>query len=220
MKLAKKMLVSVLALAMVAALALTAFAANPALVTPDELSAKVGEEVTFTVKGSDVEGLKSGDLVFEFDDTALQYVSCKRGYSDFDLFTAGLQAEDAKKLSCSFAYMEQNADGADDDFFCTVVFKALKAGATDINLVVSSWETDDGSKAAGKTIKVNVTADEPTTATPGPEPTTKAPVEDPSKQPVNPGKIDQTGETGIAIVAGVMAVAAVAFVATRKKEEQ
>lgn len=211
MKLAKKMLASVFALAMVVALALTAFAA-PA-VTMTDATANVGETVTITVAGSEIAGLESGDLVFTYDAEALEFVEVKKAYDGFDLTAQGSPA--AGTVTFSFAYTE-NAEA--DNAFCTITFKVLKAGASDVVMSLNSW--DGIAKPAA--VKATVTGTEKVTETT----TEKAPVEDPSeteKAPISTDKapeVPKTGDVGVAAVAGVMAIAAVAFVATRKKDEE
>ena len=215
MKLAKKMLASVIALAMVAALALTAFAA-PA-VTMNNATAEVGETVTITVAGSALAGTESADLVFTYDAEALEFDSVKKAWDGFDMTAQGSPA--AGTVSFSFAYTE--AAEADNDL-CVITFKVLKAGASDVTMTVNSW---DGTDAPAE-VKATVTGTEPTTAAPetttvAPETTTVAPetttvAPDTTKAP----EVPATGEAGVAAVAGVMALAAVAFVATRKKDEE
>ena len=210
MKLAKKMLVSVLALAMVAALALTAFAATPTL-TYAVSSAEVGKEVTVTVSAKDMVGTETASIFFSFDAEALEFVSSKSVAKDAMGATGLVEGEN----TVSFALAYTNAAEGDDDLV-VMTFKVLKAGDTTITGTVTEWTGAE--QPADLTITVKAT--EPTTAAP----TTAAPAtEAPSEAPVAPttGKeIAQTGEAGIAAIAGVMAIAAVAFVATRKKDEE
>lgn len=210
MKLAKKMLVSVLALAMVAALALTAFAATPTL-TYTAGAAEVGKEVTITVSAKDMVGTETASIFFSFDAEALEFVSSKSVAKDAMGATGLVEGEN----TVSFALAYTNAAEGDDDLV-VMTFKVLKAGDTTITGTVTEWTGAE--QPADLTVTVKAT--EPTTAAP----TTAAPAtEAPSEAPVAPttGKeIAQTGEAGIAAIAGVMAIAAVAFVATRKKDEE
>lgn len=210
MKLAKKMLVSVLALAMVAALALTAFAATPTL-TYTAGAAEVGDEVTVTVSAKDMVGTETASIFFSFDAEALEFVSSKSVAKDAMGATGLVEGEN----TVSFALAYTNA-AEGDDALVVMTFKVLKAGDTTITGTVTEWTGAE--QPADLTITVKAT--EPTTAAP----TTAAPTtEAPSEAPVAPttGKdIPQTGEAGIAAIAGVMALAAVAFVATRKKDEE
>ena len=214
MKLAKKMLASVFALAMVAALALTAFAA-PA-VTMTNATANVGETVTITVAGADIAGLESGDLVFTYDAEALEFVEVKKAWDGFDMTAQGSPA--AGTVTFSFAYKE-NATA--DNAFCTITFKVLKAGAADVVMSLNSW---DGI-AEPAAVKAVVTGVEKTTetTTKAPETTTAEPSSETAPAPAEKttkGPIPTTGEASVAAVAGVMAIAAVAFVATRKKDAE
>ena len=213
MKLAKKMLACAMALAMVAALALTAFAA-PA-VTMTNATANVGETVTITVAGADIAGLESGDLVFTYDAEALEFDSVKKAWDGFDMTAQGSPA--AGTVTFSFAYTE-NAEA--DNAFCTITFKVLKAGATDVVMSFNSW---DGI-AEPAAVKATVTGVEKTTETTTEKVTETTTVAEPtSNAPVNTTKgneVPKTGEAGVAAVAGVMAIAAVAFVATRKKDAE
>ena len=210
MKLAKKMLASVIALAVVAALALTAFAAAP-VVSLTATKAVVGENVTISVSAKDMAGLESGDFVFEYDAEALEYVSVDQ--SSEAKFAMAVGGNPDGMVTFSFAFLE--AATADSEI-CTVTFKVLKAGDTDVALKIESWDGTDAPADA----KVTVAAEEKTTAA---APTTTAPaVTEPTSkvEPTTGDKIPQTGEAGVAAIAGVMALAAVAFVATRKKDEE
>lgn len=207
MKLAKKMLASVIALAVVAALALTAFAAAP-VVSLTASKAVVGEEVTITVAAKDMAGLESADLEFAYDAEALEYVSVKAGSTDF---TPAAGNPEAGLVTFSLMYLET---ATADTTLCTITFKVLKAGNTDVAMTVGSWDGTD----APADVTVTVAAEEKATT---PAPTEPAPAEPTSKDvPTTDKEIPQTGEAGVAAIAGVMALAAVAFVATRKKDEE
>lgn len=220
MKLAKKMLACAMALAMVAALALTAFAAPT--IKMNSASANVGEEVTIVVSGVDMAGFESGDLVFTFDTEALEFVSVKNLSSYEDAMGVGGLAKDDPSKATFSLILSETAE-ADSDL-CKLTFKVLKAGASDVVMSVKSWDgTEDPAS-----VKATVTGTEATTAAPTTiapttvAPTTAAPVEDESA-PVSTtaaDKIPQTGDVGVAAIAGVMALAAVAFVATRKKDAE
>lgn len=208
MKLAKKMLASVLALAMVAALALTAFAAAPS-VKITATDAVVGQTVKVTVAGVNIAGLESADIELKYDTEALEFVSAKAAAMNGALPAAGKASDGV--CTVSFAYTEA---AVQDDAFATYEFKVLKAGDTTVTVTATSWDGIDEPTINPLVIK----AHEPV-VTP-PVTTTAAPVEDGSKEPSTKPSITQTGEAGIAAIAGVMALAAVAFVATRKKDEE
>ena len=214
MKLAKKMLASVCALAMVVALALTAFATN---VTMTNATADVGETVTITVAGTGIAGLEAADLVFTYDAEALEYVSVK-GADGIEYSMAAGGNPSKGTVTFSFAFLE--AATADSNM-AVVTFKVLKAGASDVVLSYNSWEGTE-EPAAVKVVVTGVEKTTETTTVKAPvveedeSTTAKAPVEDTTKAP----QIPTTGEAGVAAVAGVMAIAAVAFVATRKKDAE
>lgn len=221
MKLAKKMLASVIALAMVAALALTAFAAAP-VVSMNNASAKVGETVTITVSGAGIEGLESADLRVNYDAEALEFVSAKGAAGvEYGMSVGG--NPEAGLATFSFAFMD--AATADSDM-AVLTFKVLKTGDSEVKLWFYSW---DGTETpADVTATVTGIEEKPTeTTTVKEDPTTTTTTEPAPVEPTSavdttkkPGSITQTGEAGVAAIAGVMALAAVAFVATRKKDEE
>ena len=219
MKLAKKMLAGVLALAIVATFALTAFAAAPAVSLTATKFDKVGDEITITVKGTDIAGLEAADLVFEYDAKALEYVSVAQSTAASFAMAVGGNPE-AGMATFSFAFMD--AATADSEI-CTLTFKVLKEGNTKVALKFESWDGTDMPANVAVTVKdkTPATTKAPETTTEAESttkaPTTKAPT---TKAPTTTNKIPQTGETGVAAIAGVMALAAVAFVATRKKDEE
>lgn len=210
MKLAKKMLASVIALAVVAALALTAFAAAP-VVSLTASKAVVGENVTITMSAKDMAGLESGGLEFTYDAEALEFVSIEKAAGASYDMGAGDKVEDM--ITWSFLFLESAK--ADSDIV-TLTFKVLKAGDTDVAMRIDSW---DGTEQPAD-VTVTVKAEEKVVPT-QPTPTEPTPTEPTSKvEPSTNDKIPQTGEAGVAAIAGVMALAAVAFVATRKKDEE
>lgn len=208
MKLAKKMLACAMALAMVAALALTAFAAAPVVTLSATEYAEVGDTVTVTCAATGMAGLMSADLEFTYDAAALEFVSiAKAGDAKYDM-GAGDKVADGT-VTWSFMFM----DAADaDSGLAVLTFKVLKAGNTDVSVAIGSWDGTD--VPAGATTAVKQTVVEVTSAPDDDETTTAK--EDPTTKP----GIMETGDAGVAAIAGVMAIAAVAFVATRKKDEE
>ena len=209
MKLAKKMLASVLALALVAALALTAFAAASEIVMTAN-KAVVGETVTVTVSAKNMAGLESADLVFNYDEAALEFVSIEEFDGDAAPDLTEGDKFDTGSISWSMLYKKT---AKEDSGLAVLTFKVLKAGDTSVAVEVGSWDGTD----APADVTVTVAAEEKATT---PAPTEPAPAEPTSKVPTTDNKIPQTGEAGVAAIAGVMALAAVAFVATRKKDEE
>lgn len=219
MKLAKKMLACAMALAMVAALALTAFAAAPVVTMSAAEYVAVGDEVTVTVSATGMAGLMSADLEFAYDATALEFVKvAKPAGAAYDMGLGDKIADGA--VTWSFMYSE--AATADSDL-AVLTFKVLKEGDATITVKYNSWDGTDEPAAASVVVsqKVVPTTAEPTTAAPTTAaPTTVAPTTEVGSEEPTTGDIPQTGEAGVAAIAGVMALAAVAFVATRKKEEE
>lgn len=212
MKLAKKMLASVLALAMVAALALTAFAAAP-VIKMTATDAVVGKTVTVNVSADQWVGCKSADLEFTYNTDVLEYVSIEEP-ADRTYKTAEGDLVD-NVITWSF-YFRDAATATDSTSIATITFKVLKAGDANVSVKATSWDGTDMPAEASVVVKAHepavVTTVAPTTA----EPTSAKPGVDPTT-----GKnITQTGEASIAVIAGVMALAAVAFVVTKKKDEE
>ena len=210
MKLAKKMLACAMALAMVAAFALTAFAAAPVVSLTADQYANVGDEVKVVVAGKNIVGLEAADLEFAYDAEALEFVSVEAGSSDFIPVSGSPKAG---MVTFSLMYLEA---AKADVTFCTITFKVLKAGDTDVTVKYNSWAGTDEPAAAKVTVaQKEVTTEAPVVTTEAPVVTTEAGSEVPTKN-----DIPETGEAGVAAIAGVMALAAVAFVATRKKDEE
>lgn len=214
MKLAKKMLAGVIALAMVAALALTAFAAAPVVTLTAPEYENVGDTVTVTVAATGIAGLEAADLEFAYDADALEFVSIAK--AEGAAYDMGLGGNPSKgSVTWSLVYTEAaTADSA----FAVLTFKVLKAGDSEVSVKYNSWEGTEAPAEASVTVaQKEITTAAPTTVAP----TTAAPTTaEPGSEVATKDQIPQTGEAGIAAIAGVMALAAVAFVATRKKDEE
>ncbi len=202
MKLAKKMLACAMALAMVAALALTAFAAPAINVTATD--AVVGETIEVKVAVTGATGLESGDLVLNYDPAVLEFVKVTPNTADGLQPAAGNPT--AGEVTFSFMYLDA-ATLADFDFM-TVEFKVLKAGDAKLAVVLGSFDGVDGDVA------INVNKVEAESEDAGNNNNNN---DDDKKDPET---IPPLGDAGVAAIAGVMAIAAVAFVATRKKDEE
>ena len=233
MKLAKKMLACAMALAMVAALALTAFAAAP-VVTLETKDGPTEDTVVVLVSGKDIAGLKSCDLVIDYDPEVLEFKAVASAFKNVlvgvdndydgsdDLLNAVAECGNPEGTSHVTYALAISADSGAiaDSNLCVITFKVLDADkASDVTLTYKSWE----GTAQPADAKVTVGEAEATTAAPTTAaPTTAAPVEDESV-PVSTTKVNEipaTGDVGVAAIAGVMALAAVAFVATRKKDAE
>lgn len=219
MKLAKKMLACAMALAMVAALALTAFAAAPVVTLTATQYEKVGDTVTVTVAATGMAGLMSADLEFAYDAEALEFVKIEKAAdSEYDMGLGDKIADGA----VTWSFMFSNAAEADSGL-AVLTFKVLKEGDATVSVKYNSWDGTDEPAAANTVVsqKVVPTTEAPTTAEPTTvAPTTAAPTTEAGSEEQTTGDIPQTGEAGVAAIAGVMALAAVAFVATRKKDEE
>ena len=217
MKLAKKMLACAMALAMVAAFALTAFAAAPVVSLTATQYKNVGDEITITVAATGMTGLEAADLEFAYDAEALEFVKIAKTADIKADMAAGDKVSDGV-VTWSIVYM----DGAEaDSGLAVLTFKVLKDADTTVSVKYNSWAGTDEPAAAEVAVTkfvAPVTTTETTTATTT-ETTTVATTEAGSEVETT-DKIPQTGEVGVAAIAGVMALAAVAFVATRKKDEE
>lgn len=226
MKLAKKMLAGVLALAIVAAFALTAFAAAPVVKLSATKFDKIGDEITIEVTATGLAGLAAADVEFTYDATALEFVSIEKPASAlYDMGVGGLADGTTGVVTWSFFYTDV---AKEDCGLATLKFKVLKEVDTKVVFRANSWtDADNNELEAPAAVGVMVKDKTPAT-TAAPEtttevesttaaPTTKAPT---TAAPTTANKIPQTGEAGVAAIAGVMALAAVAFVATRKKDEE
>lgn len=200
MKLAKKMLACAMALAMVAALALTAFAAPAINVTATD--AVVGETITVKVAATGVTGLESGDLVLNYDPAVLEFVKVTPNAAGGFTPAAGNPA--AGEVTFSLMYLEA-ATVADVDFM-EVEFKVLKAGDAKLAVVLGSFDGVDGDVAINVS---NVEVESEVVDN-----------NDDNNKDDEDVVIPPLGDAGVAAIAGVMAIAAVAFVATRKKDEE
>ena len=241
MKLAKKMLACALALAMVAAFALTTFAAattfSVAAVKSDD-----GKQVVVTLSATEYAGFKSGSLTVSYDHTALEFVkgagtatSAVDGLTVVAGIPAGKTAED-DVISVGLMYAE-TATNANEDVL-TLTFNVVDAKNSTISVAVGEWDgTDKPADVSVNVVMVEETTKAPETTTAAPETTTAAPetttaapetttvVEDasevaPETTTKTPDSIAPLGDAGVAAVAGVMALAAVAFVVTRKKDAE
>lgn len=228
MKLTKKILAVVLAVALVAVLGVAAFAAGPSL----SLSAtKSGKTVTLTLSGSNLTGFQAGDVVITYDNTKLTYVD--RSITTPEGIGDGGKATDADN-QVTFSYMTTDAMKTSSAVLATYTFKVVDGadGTADFSMSIGSFSVNDAEVTPSTsgtsvdlteketTTKENSTKENPTKVGPT-EPTSSTPVEPTSRTNGNGKKgIAQTGEASIAVIAGVMAVAAAAFVATRKKNEE
>lgn len=207
MKLAKKILACVIALALTACLGVVAFAADAASVSVETSFNASTRELTIKLGANGAK--ETASLFLDYDRDAATFVSAAPFKGSYTA-VAGETADSAKLLSGSAMSMEQFESAYVE--IGTFVLK-VKDGVNSVKIDVAEGSEIDGAKVTGSFV-----AD---TKTPEPESTTKAPVVDPTKAPETttkkPQNIKKTGDAGIAVIAGVSALAAVAFVVTKKK---
>lgn len=208
MKLAKKILACVIALALTACLGVVAFAADAASVSVETSFNAETRELTIKLGANGAK--ETASLFLDYDRDAATFVSATPFKGSYTA-VAGETADSAKLLSGSAMSMEQFESAYVE--IGTYVLK-VKDGVDSIKITVADGSEIDGSKVDGSFV-----AD---TKTPEPESTTKAPVTpDTTKADETttkkPSGITKTGDAGIAVIAGVSALAAVAFVVTKKK---
>lgn len=226
MKLAKKVLVLVVALAMISTVAFSAFAASALSIG----SAKTEEDGTVTVTAalSGAAGFQSGTFQLTWDPAVVEYVSQASDVAGA-MVEGGKISDGAATVSVIFS----NAYESDGLTLATFTFKAIgEAGAkSPLTLAVLDGDIDGIDEPAAATGEIEIIAKEttaptteaPTTAEPTPaEPTTKGndtPATTAAPKPTTPSKvIPKTGDAGIAVAAALVVLAGAAFVASKKSK--
>lgn len=198
-------------------------------------TAKEGDVISIVVKATDVAGTECGDLRFAYDAETLEYVKDSVGEKDtYDAdMCVGGEAQPGL-VTCSFVFT--NAFEEDDMKVCTLKFKVLKTGTTELKTEVASWEGCEAPAVEIGNITINA-EDEATTEKKPDETTEKVPDETttektpdetttekvPEKEEVSedesdvafvPEDLPQTGDSSksIMIAGAVMGLAAIAFV--------
>lgn len=199
-------------------------------------TAKEGDVISIVVKATDVAGTECGDLRFAYDAEALEYV--KDSVGEKDTYDADMCVGGEAKpglVTCSFVFT--NAFEENDMKICTLKFKVLKTGTSELKTEVASWEGCEAPVVEIGNITVNAeevttekkpdetttekTPDETTTEKKPDETTTeKTPVkeevsEDESDVAFVPEDLPQTGDSAkrVMIVSAIMGLASIAFVA-------
>lgn len=211
MKLAKKILACVIALALTACLGVVAFAADAPSVILDGKYDDSTKTLTVTMSLDKAKGHQTATLLVGFNDKEVEFVSAEEAG---DNNVAGL-ATDGKNLSGASMTSKEFKD--DVLAIATYTLK-VKDGVNKVTLTVNDESVvDDTIKVAnaGKSF-VFSTEKATTEVTSTVAPTTKAPTA-PETTTKKPDTIKKTGDAGIAVIAGVSALAAVAFVVTKKK---
>ncbi len=236
MKIAKKVLAVVMAVAMIAALSAMAFAETKATIALTVGEADADGNIPVTVSLKDAEGFKSGDATVTFDPTVLQFVPktakmAVETHSDFKALgdagnSANLEANDteaaAGKLIIGFYFKEDLSDlagwGVDADVnnfgVCVLKFKALKADAEASLAVEGKLEVGDEKNIEYKTTAV-VSKAAPVTES------TSVEVKTEGESTTNPGTGDdkKTGDNmALAAAAGVVVLAGAAFIISKKRK--
>lgn len=189
-------------------------------------TAKEGDVISIVVNATDVANTECGDLRFTYDAEALEYVEDSVGEKntyDADMCVGG-EAQPGL-VTCSFVF--KNAFEEDDMKVCTLKFKVLKTGTTELKTEVASWEGCEAPAVEIGNITINA-EDEATTEKKPDETTEKVPDETttekvPEKEEVSedesdvafvPEDLPQTGDSSksIMIAGAVMGLAAIAFV--------
>ena len=212
MKIAKKVLALVMALAMVAVFACVSFAAT----------ANVSEiaDGQFTVSVAvDANALESADFTVTYDATVLEYVDAVAGVAAPAMCMGNVTGEG--EVSVSLFWL---ASYTGSDSIAVLTFKVIDADAAEATLVINgleatATETVVTLKEVEETTVEETTVEETTVEETTVEETTVE-VEESSSVVANPDTGDQnTGDNmALAAAAGVVALAGVAFVLTKKRK--
>ena len=172
MKLAKKMLVCLMALALVAFIGISASATS---ISVNGTQIEVGKEATISVTAADFAGAYSGNLTVKYDPAVVEYVGATSAVGIAGNPSAG-------EVTIAFMYMNAATDASAT--LAEITFKAIAAGDAAIEVVQDSW---DGEGAAASvdtaasigTVKVVEPEEKPTEEKPTEEkPTQEKPTEE------------------------------------------
>ncbi len=223
MKLAKKVLVLVVALAMISTVAISAFAASSLAVS--SATTTNGETVTVTATLNGAKGLQSGTFVLTWDPAVIEYVS--QASEIKGAIPEGGKLDSGKEATV--ALMFTNACDEDSITLGTFTFKAIGAAGTksDVTIAVLDGDIDgiDEPAAATGTVTIEEKKVEPpvedTTKAPDVTPSTDATTkkaDDTTTKKASNGSIPATGDAGIAVAAALVVLAGAAFVASKKSK--
>jgi len=226
MKLAKKMLACVIALALIGCFASVAFAADANLtvkVTAGE--AKVGQDVEVKIALEKAVGVCAGDLGLKFDPTVLEFKSSATAQQAMlaELTVVHGKATDGNdEVTVSFTHVESiAADKGDSLEIVVFTFKVLKAGDAKLALTINSFAEVDAEFPEGKDIKdaVKKSVVELTATDGGGNNTTAPSTTGDGTTTTKKPDIDVTGgEAGLAVAAGLVVLAGAAFVVSKKRK--
>lgn len=216
MKLAKKILACALAIALVACLGVVAFAADE---PKANVVAKFAEDGTITVTVSVTGAKESAGLLLDYDRTKADFVGFEKATGDAANggMNDGGETNDADKF-LSAVTVSSGEFTLDTVAIGTFTLKA-KDGVDSIEFkLVEGSNIDEIDVTGSVTVKRDVaTTAAPTTAAPTTKAPTKTTVKPTTTKKTNGTSIPKNGDAGIAVVAGISALAAVAFVVTKKK---
>ncbi len=233
MKIAKKVLAVVMAVAMIACLSAMAFAADGKVV----LKTTEIKDGKFNVQlvANDYADLKAANWVLTYDSAAVKCVKAdNNGTGDFaniatdpvlmaaasgQLATA-YNNDKAGEVQIGFAFQEQ-LNNAGEVVLCTLNFEVVDAAAKNVEIKLTGDNTASvvilEEKEEETTVPEETTteAEETTTKVADETTTCCTPAETTTNKVVGP----ETGDTGVlAIAAGVVALAGAAFVVSKKRK--
>lgn len=238
MKIAKKVLAVVMAVAMIAALSAMAFAADSKATVALTAGEPEDGVVSVTVSLKDAEGFKSGDATLTFDPTVLEFVpaSKKSDATPCKEFTAlgsagnnSMVQPNSKeaangKLILGILVADQLSDLADwgvegdvNNFgVCVLKFKVLKADVEASIAVEGKMEVGDDANVTFSNTYVIAKASAPVETQPVEVATT---VEADTKASNPPTGDKTTGDNmALAAAAGVVVLAGAAFIISKKRK--
>lgn len=230
MKLTKKLLVGLVVLALMAGMALTAFAADPKLaINVGEANDKGEVKVDLILKNA--AGLMDGAFYLKYDDAAYTFDKVSTGIdvrnSEETSFVTGTP-EGTTMVTCAFAIAEKVVAVDDEDFpvnvdnfvLMTVTFKIKDAAKA--KKAAFEAGTIDNEPIKVNDAKVNVAkvtlAPKEEEATTAPATTTTAPATTTTKPTTIPKTGLSSGDALASAAIATLAVAAAAFVVTKKKK--
>lgn len=216
MKLAKKILACALAIALVACLGVVAFAADA---PKANVAAKFAEDGTITVTVSATGAKESAMVLLDYDRTKAEFVSFEKATGDAvnGGMNDGGETNDADKF-LSAVTVSSGEFTLDTVAIGTFTLKA-KDGVDSIEFTIVEGSNIDENDISGSiSVKRDVaTTAAPTTAAPSAKSDAKTTAKPTTTKKTNGTSIPKNGDAGIAVVAGISALAAVAFVVTKKK---
>lgn len=221
MKIAKKVLAVVMAVAMIACLSAMAFATESKVIL--EVEAVAGNTFNVVAYANDYVDLEAANWEITYDASAINCVSSEVNVSGA---MGAINTDVAGKVSAGIIFMNAFGQNGKVALF-TLNFEVVDATAKDVEIVLTG---DDGASATVVVLKEEETTAAPEETTAAPEETTAAPEETTAAPeattavPEGESTTNKTegvpaGDTGVlAIAAGVVALAGAAFVVSKKRK--